>query len=60
MDPYERTIMSTHLNIAVAAAQNADMQRDAAISRLIPRTRRRRRIWRRERFSVAWLARVAR
>ena len=52
--------MSTHLTMAVAEARNADLQRAAAVSRLIPRTRRRRRIWRRQRFAVAWLARSAR
>ncbi len=60
MSPQPEEDMSTHLTMAVAEARNADLQRAAAVSRLIPRTRRRRRIWRRQRFAVAWLARSAR
>ncbi len=52
--------MSTHLNMAVVEARNADLHRQAAAARLVPRTRRRRRRWRRPRFVAARLARTAR
>jgi hypothetical protein len=52
--------MSSHLNTAVAQTRIADLHRQADVARLVPRTRRRRRSWRRHRVIVARLARVAR
>ena len=52
--------MSSHLTMAVAQERIADMHRAAAVARLVPRTRRRRRSWRRHRVIVVRLPRAAR